>query len=108
MNKYCYLIQIQYLGFRFHGWAKQPNLKTVHQMVDKTLSFALPQANFKTFGASRTDALVSANQSSFELFLKEPIPEHFLATFNKNLPQDIRALSVSQVDESFNIIQAPS
>jgi hypothetical protein len=27
MQQYFYLIHIQYLGFRFHGWAKQPNVK---------------------------------------------------------------------------------
>jgi tRNA pseudouridine38-40 synthase len=107
VKKYYYLIQVQYLGFRFHGWAKQTNLKTVHQMIDKTLSFALQHEDFKTFGASRTDALVSANQSSFELFLNAPIPNDFLIVFNKNLPQDIRALSVDEVDDKFNIIQAP-
>ncbi len=76
-------------------------------MVDKTLSFALKHNNFKTFGASRTDALVSANQSAFELFMNQPIPNNFLELFNKNLPQDIRGLKVEEVSESFNIIQTP-
>ncbi|MGK0489623.1 MAG: tRNA pseudouridine38-40 synthase, partial [Candidatus Endobugula sp.] len=31
-RRYFYLITIQYLGFRFHGWAKQPMIKTIHQM----------------------------------------------------------------------------
>ena len=76
-------------------------------MIDKTLSFALEHNNFKTFGASRTDALVSANQSAFELFMNQPIPSNFLDIFNKNLPQDIRGLKVEEVGESFNIIQTP-
>ncbi|MBL4652082.1 MAG: tRNA pseudouridine(38-40) synthase TruA [Flavobacteriales bacterium] len=76
-------------------------------MVDKTLSFALQHTNFKTLGGSRTDAKVSANHSAFELFLSEPIPENFLKNFNSNLPNDIRATKIEEVDNTFNIIQAP-
>ena len=35
-DKYYYVINIQYLGY-LHGWQKQPNLKTVHLMIDRTL-----------------------------------------------------------------------
>lgn len=105
-KNFFYLIHIQYLGFRLHGWAKQPGLKTVHSLIDKTMRFALGHTNFKTMGTSRTDALVSANHSAFELFLTEDLgdKEEFLKVFNKNLPSDIRALRVEEVDESFNII----
>lgn len=105
-KKYFYLIHIQYLGFRLHGWAKQPDRKTVHGLIDKTLRFALGHTDFKTMGTSRTDALVSANHSAFELFLSQPLgdSDDFLEVFNQNLPSDIRAFRVQEVDESFNII----
>ncbi|MFT4754569.1 MAG: tRNA pseudouridine38-40 synthase [Salibacteraceae bacterium] len=105
-KKYFYLVHIQYLGFRFHGWAKQPDRKTVHGLIDKTLRFALGHTEFKTMGTSRTDALVSANHSAFELFLNKPLEdlEAFMDIFNKNLPSDIRGLRVQEVDETFNII----
>lgn len=108
-KKYYYLVHIQYLGFRFHGWAKQPKVKTVHGMIDKTLRFALGHTSFKTMGTSRTDAMVSANHSAFELFLDKPLPDvqEFLDFFNQNLPTDIRALKVEEVDEHFNIINTP-
>jgi tRNA pseudouridine38-40 synthase len=108
-QKYFYLVHIQYLGFRFHGWAKQPKLKTVHGMIDKTLRFALGHTNFKTLGTSRTDAMVSANHSAFELFLDAPLGDftEFLDFFNQNLPTDIKALRVEEVDENFNIINTP-
>lgn len=102
-----YLIELQYLGFRYHGWAKQPNLKTVQGMVNKTLRFVLGDIQFKTLGSSRTDAMVSVNTTIFELFLKAPLDSpNFLETFNKNLPQDIRALSITETDAKFNIIQS--
>lgn len=102
-----YLIHIQYLGFRFSGWQKQPGQKTIHLMVDKTVQFVLKHDRFKTLGGSRTDAKVSANQTVFELFVDFPIEmDSFLAEFDTNLPSDIRATKMEAVDEKFNIIQS--
>ncbi|MFD1162190.1 tRNA pseudouridine(38-40) synthase TruA [Hwangdonia seohaensis] len=107
MNKYFYLISIQYLGYRFHGWQKQPDVKTLHLMVDRTLNFILEGKRFKSLSSGRTDAMVSAEHAAIELFLFEPIEDlnAFLELFNYNLPQDIRALNIKEVDEKFNIIQ---
>ncbi|MEY8849030.1 tRNA pseudouridine(38-40) synthase TruA [Psychroserpens sp. XS_ASV72] len=106
-KRFYYLIKIQYLGYRFHGWQKQPKLKTIHFMVDRTLNYVLEGKTFKTLGSGRTDAMVSANESAFELFVHEKIEDErtFLEYFNQNLPQDIRALAIEEVDDSFNIIQ---
>lgn len=108
MQQYYYLIHIQYLGFRFHGWAKQPKVKTIHQMIDKTLPFVLGHRNFKTLGSSRTDAMVSANHSIFELFLQEPLDmDQFLYDLNSNFPMDIKAIKIEEISRDFNIIQTP-
>ena len=48
---YYYLIEVQYLGFRYHGWAKQPNVKTVQGMINRTLKFILGDLAFKTIQA---------------------------------------------------------
>jgi tRNA pseudouridine38-40 synthase len=105
-KKYYYLIKIQYLGFRYHGWQVQPNVKTIQKMVEKTLCFVLKHNEFKVLGASRTDMMVSANESAFELFMKEPVDILVLKTkLNKSLPNDIAILDVEEVDEKFNIIQ---
>ena len=60
-----YLVHIQYLGFRFHGWQRQPGVKTVESMVVKTLAFILGHEDFKILGAGRTDAMVSAGDAAF-------------------------------------------
>ena len=107
-KRYFYLVKVQFLGYRFHGWQKQPNTKTVHLMIDRTLKFILGEQQFKTLGAGRTDAMVSANEAAFELFLdQKPLEDltTFLELFNHNLPQDIRVLSIKEVDEKFNIIK---
>lgn len=107
-REYYYLIHLQYLGFRFHGWAKQPDVKTVHLMVDRTINYVLQGSRFKTLGSSRTDAMVSANHMAMELFVREPIEvESFLKDLNINLPPDIKALKIEEVDKDFNIIQSP-
>jgi tRNA pseudouridine38-40 synthase len=106
MKKFFYVITIQYLGYRFHGWQKQPNVKTLHLMVDRTLNFILEGQPFKSLSSGRTDAMVSAECAAFELFLETPLEDQqaFLDLFNYNLPQDIRALSIREVDAKFNII----
>ncbi|MBT8272265.1 MAG: tRNA pseudouridine(38-40) synthase TruA [Bacteroidia bacterium] len=105
---YYYLISIQYLGYRFHGWQKQPQLKTIQLMIERTLKYILNNQSFKILGAGRTDAMVSAQKAAFELFLTdEPLVDldAFLSDFNHNLPQDIRALGIKEVNAEFNIIQ---
>ncbi|MFT7149603.1 MAG: tRNA pseudouridine38-40 synthase [Nonlabens sp.] len=108
-SNHYYLLHIQYLGFRFHGWAKQPKVKTVHHMVDRTLGYVFDHKDYKTLGGSRTDAMVSADHFVLELFLNTPITheEKLLALFNLNLPSDIRALAIEETDGDFNIIQSP-
>ncbi len=108
LKKHYYLITVQFLGYRFHGWQKQPYLKTVHLMIDKTLKFIFGETPFKSLGSGRTDAMVSAQEAAFELFLEKPLVdlESFLQLFNHNLPQDIRALTIKEVTSDFNIIQS--
>jgi len=75
-------------------------------MINRTLKFILGDQKFKTLGAGRTDAMVSSQQGFFELFLKEPIvQDQFFDDLNINLPSDIRAISIKEVDHHFNVIQ---
>ncbi len=102
-----YVLTIQFLGFRFHGWQKQQHEKTVHEMIDKTLGFVFKHSNFKTIGVGRTDSKVSANTYMLQLFVDESIETTpFLDSFNKNLPNDIKGVTIQEVAASFNVIQA--
>ena len=103
-----YLISIQYLGFRFHGWQKQKNVMSLHEMIDKTLGFVFLHKDFKTLGSSRTDAKVSANTYFFQLFTNEFVEEEeFLTSFNCNAPSDLKVLTLHKISKTFNIIQSP-
>ena len=103
-----YLIHIQYLGFRFHGWQRQPGLKTVESMLIKTLEWILGDGKFKILGASRTDAMVSALHSAFCLSLEaETDIQVLVGDLNLNLPADIRILKGEPAPPGFNIINSP-
>lgn len=106
-TRFFYLIELQYLGFRFHGWQIQPNVKTVQEHVLKTLKWVLPDNPCKVLASGRTDKMVSVNHTYIEVFTEYEIRDltQFLADFNMNLPSDIRALSMQEVTADFNIIQ---
>ena len=90
-----YLVHLQFFGFRFSGWQKQKNAKTLHDIVDKSLSFVLKNDVYKTLGVGRTDAKVSANSYYIQLFTDVALEEvAFLESLNSNFPADFRATSV--------------
>ncbi|MBW7867472.1 MAG: tRNA pseudouridine(38-40) synthase TruA [Brumimicrobium sp.] len=107
--QFYYLLEMQYLGFRFHGWQTQPNVKTVQETILKTLRHVLPDIKSKIIASGRTDAKVSVEHTYIELFTDQEMEdlEAFLPLLNKNLPADIRALSIQPTDANFNIILAP-
>ena len=105
--KYSYLIELQYLGFRFSGWQKQINSKTLHDIFDKSLSFVFKNNEFKTLGIGRTDSKVSANKYFVQLFLNNKIEIlNFIDLFNLNSPQDLKVISINNVPLNFNIINS--
>ncbi|MDY8136259.1 tRNA pseudouridine(38-40) synthase TruA [Aquimarina sp. 2201CG5-10] len=108
-KRFYYIIELQYLGFRYHGWQKQPQVNTLQRMVERTITYVLEHKDFKVLASGRTDAKVSANQAYVELFVDhQPLElKDFFLLFNKNLPQDIKALSIKETNEDFNIIQSP-
>lgn len=105
MEKVQYLLSIQYLGYRLHGFQKQTNAKTVQELLDKTINYVLDEQYFRTFSSSRTDTMVSANKMLVLLQTRGKIDtEDVLAKLNINLPQDIKALSLEHHPDKIDII----
>ena len=105
---FSYIVKLQFLGFRFSGWQKQTNAKTLHDMVDKTLSFVFEGVNYKTIGVGRTDAKVSANTYYIQMFTDVLVDEaSFVGSLNANFSPDFRAISIQKVARGFNIINSP-
>ena len=108
-KRYYYLLEVQYLGFRYHGWQKQPNVITIQDRIERTLRYILgKEVSFKILAAGRTDAKVSVEQTFVEVFVDNyQFTDETLVLININLPNDIKALSLQATDKSFNIIQHP-
>lgn len=105
---FSYIVRLQFLGFRFSGWQKQTNAKTLHDMVDKTLSFVFEDITYKTLGVGRTDAKVSANTYYIQMFTDKLVDESsFIGALNANFSPDFKAISIKKVDRGFNIINSP-
>ena len=107
-DRHQYLLRIEFLGFRYSGWQRQPGAKTVEEMLQKTLRFVLPGRRTKLLGAGRTDARVSAHNFALQLLITGPpiAPEsEFLSEMNRNLPQDIRLSTLEKVPLEFNVIR---
>jgi tRNA pseudouridine38-40 synthase len=103
---FTYLFYIQYLGLRYSGWQKQKGVKTVEGTIERGIRYVLGHEDFTLLGASRTDAGVSCEKGACQLFLKSPLEDaDFLKEVNKNLPSDIRLLTMQKVQSTFNIIQ---
>ncbi|MDG1572954.1 tRNA pseudouridine(38-40) synthase TruA [Robiginitalea sp. M366] len=103
-----FLLRLQFMGFRYHGWQHQPGQQTVEGMLRKTFRFVLPGHQAKFLAAGRTDARVSAWDFPVQLILKGPLLEDIAgleANIARNLPPDIRLLGVQPVPQTFNAIR---
>lgn len=101
-----YLLNLQFFGFRYHGWMLQPEVRTVQGQLEKTIRFLFPTTKFKTLASGRTDAMVSAQEIYIQLFFDGTLQSHdFVKEMNLNLPQDIRLIGIEEVDDTFNVIQ---
>jgi tRNA pseudouridine38-40 synthase len=107
--KFYYLIRFQYLGFRYHGWLKQTaDAKTIQGTLETALTQYLESSAFQVLGSSRTDSIVSAKESFFELITeKEVMLTDFPDQINRLLPPDIKILDAIVVDGQFKIISSP-
>ena len=105
---FSYLLEIQFLGFRFHGWQKQKEHKTVQFMLEQTLNTVIGADVYRTLGASRTDSMVSAEHHLVHLMSDIEIDlDDFTAQMSINLPQDLRLLKTTIVPRKFQIINTP-
>jgi len=102
-----YLIEMQYIGFRYHGWQKQPGVLTIQQTIESAIQKLFQTDDFQILAASRTDSMVSALQNYFLLMINSELDcEKALADLNELLPIDIRLKSIKKVSRSFRIIGA--
>ena len=100
---YRYKIIFSYDGTLFYGYSKQISLRTVQEVVEKSLSTILNE-DIKIYASGRTDKGVHAlNQvADFTISKKIENKEKFLYQFNKILPDDIYCKNIVKTKLDFS------
>jgi tRNA pseudouridine38-40 synthase len=95
-------LTLQYDGTHFHGWQKQPNVRTVSGVLECAIE-KLSKERVKLIGASRTDKGVHAygQVANFHSRCKIPL-EKFPLALNSLLPHDLVVKDVECVRDDFH------
>jgi len=97
-----YKVVVSYDGSFYFGFQTQPNHRTVQSEIEKTLLHVYHQP-IKIVASGRTDALVHAKGQTFHYDSKVIIKvEKLKNVINKHLLNDIRIVSIEEVDDSFH------
>lgn len=97
-----YKLTLMYDGTNYHGWQRQKNGITVQEVMENTLTSVF-SSQTDVVGCSRTDAGVHAKMYVCCFKGETTIPADKLPyVLNTALPDDIRAVECTIVDDSFN------
>jgi len=99
-------LTITYDGSEYHGWQIQPELRTIQGVITEAIQELLG-SEVRLFGASRTDAGVSALGQVGLIQIDSPIPTENLAkAITDRLPADIAITEAVEVPEGFDLMGA--
>ncbi len=99
-------LTITYDGSAYHGWQIQPGLRTIQGVITEAIQNLLG-SEVRLFGASRTDAGVSALGQVGLIQIDSPIPTENLAkAITDRLPADIAITEAVDVPEGFDLMGA--
>jgi tRNA pseudouridine38-40 synthase len=95
-------LTLQYDGSDFHGWQRQPGVRTVQGELEKALELIL-RTPIVTEGASRTDAGVHALGQVANFTTETDMQsERIAAAVNSKLPADVAIIEASDADPEFS------
>lgn len=96
------LLTVAYDGTEFHGWQKQPNLRTVQGVLEDALGKICAQSVAVTASGRTDEGVHAAGQTvSFDYDASVPVG-NLPAALGSVLPPDLRALSAREVENGFN------
>lgn len=102
--KYSYLMSIKYQGTNFTGWVKQNSKTSIQDKIERAIARVSKTNNFKTLGASKTDAGVHALDQKMKLDLNfQPNISGFLMSVNRNLQPDIFISKMELINKEFKV-----
>jgi tRNA pseudouridine38-40 synthase len=95
-------LNLSYDGTDFHGWQRQPRLRTIQQVLEEAVE-QLTGARPTTTASGRTDAGVHAlGQVVHFLTPSRHSTETFVRALNAILPRDVRVLEAAEMPQSFH------
>lgn len=98
-----YLIAFSYDATNYHGYQKQPHLKTVQQVMEDSLAKINNNQKVVLHASSRTDQGVHAMNQKAHFDFDVDISDYKLKrALNSNLPEDIHVNNVNGVDKNFH------
>ncbi len=94
-------LDVEYDGSGFHGWARQPELRTVQAELETALATILREPAELTV-AGRTDTGVHATGQVASFDTPAVIPEDLTRRLNGLLPDDVAVTAAAAVADGFN------
>jgi tRNA pseudouridine38-40 synthase len=95
-------LTLAYDGTDFHGWQRQPGVRTVQEILEDALT-QLTGTRPATNASGRTDAGVHAlGQVVHFLTVSRHSNETFVRALNAHLPQDLRVLAAEEKPQAFH------
>jgi len=99
-------LTIAYDGSEYHGWQTQPGKRTIQESLTEAIQ-NLIGSDVRVFGASRTDAGVSALGQVALVQIDSPIPvENLTKAITHRLPTDIAVAEAVEVPQGFDVMGA--
>ena len=99
-------LTVAYDGSEYHGWQTQPGKRTIQESLTEAIQ-NLIGSEVRVFGASRTDAGVSALGQVALVQIDSPIPvENLAKAITHKLSPDIAVAEAVEVPQGFDVIGA--
>ncbi len=96
-------LTVAYDGTGFHGWQRQPGLRTVQGELERAAAEALATVDIVVQGAGRTDAGVHARGQVASLAAGTALPARAVrALVQRALPDDVRVVDAAEAPPTFH------
>ncbi|MBP3942831.1 tRNA pseudouridine(38-40) synthase TruA [Sphingobacteriaceae bacterium WQ 2009] len=92
-----FFFHIAYQGRDYSGWQRQPDVCSVQEVLENTLSKVL-KTPITIFGCGRTDAQVHSSQYFFHIDIPQEVNFDLLFRLNKALPDTIAIYDIIPVE----------
>lgn len=95
-------LEVAYDGTEFHGWQKQPGLRTVQGVLEEALAGALGEP-VRTVGAGRTDAGAHARAQVASFVTGSALPTRAIVpVLKRRLPADVEVRAARECEDGFD------